>query len=153
MDIWADTQFAGTIRDLFRPHAWLRLDKDCRDYFIETKLGNNRGSMKDQLKALEDPSKLEQFGVAARSKLQLIEKYLSEKGPFLLGEKPSHADSALFGWYCSSQVHPDVDRLIWKHADLPHVDKWAEAMKKVTKWKSPYTKMTQEQIDELVKEL
>lgn len=85
--------------------------------------------------ALKDPREVERKAARGRASLMVLDNYLAttQAGPFIMGEKPTHADSIVYGWYCCSQVNaPVVNPKLWHHESLPRVSAWAEAMKKAT---------------------
>lgn len=71
---------------------------------------------------------------------------IGEPGPFLSGQEPTHADFVLFAWvirvykclksanpllcsfYPYSLTNPDLVKNVWRHADLPYINKWLDAL-------------------------
>jgi glutathione S-transferase len=159
LDQWTDTELIPIIRELFRPLFYLLLDAEGRAYYLAVKNGPPAAApalVSRQIRALDDPNAVAHLGAAGRAKLQIFENLLAKTdGPFVLGAKASHADSAVFGWYVSSQVNAEtVNRELWQHASLPNIARWAKAMEKATKFVSPFsTKLTAELKDEALKEL
>lgn len=66
---------------------------------------------------------------AARHRLNLIESYLtSSSNPYLMGEKASHADFALFAAYAWSRANTEMAEAVWRHPSLPSVVEWLDRM-------------------------
>jgi glutathione S-transferase len=148
------------VRDLFRPLFALYQDDETRTYFINVKNGNDpikaRKLIHDGIVSLDDPVKAEEIAVRVRAKLGLFESLLAEtasRGPFVRGDTASHADLALWGWYVSSQVNPNVNALLWHHESLPNVKLWAEATANATRFVSPFEYVSEERKQEVLEEL
>ena len=136
VSLWSDLELAPVMRDLFRPLFWTLNDAPSAEYFVRVKCGNDAEGLRDGVDKLRNPQRkgeVEAIAKVARGKLAVVEKLLAEQGPYIHGKEPGHGDSALFGWYLSSQAGaPAVNEVLWEHADVPHVKAWVARMKDKT---------------------
>jgi len=122
------------IRELFRPLFYKIQDEASADYFLRVRYGNEKELLETQIARFDDPEAVKKLGVRARDTLKLVENYLKARDTkFLLGDKPTHPDSILYGWYACSLVNRKFTLPeLWEHPDLPRVAAWAKDMKRVT---------------------
>jgi len=157
LDQWVDREFAPVAAKLFRSLFYLNMDEGNRAYFLAVKNGDpakSRSVVLNGIKAIRDPKQAKELAREALVKLTTFDRLLAKSGgPFVLGEHPSHCDSAIFGWYVTSQINPEINSLLWRNEAVPHVKAWSEAMEKAIKFKSPFTVDDKQKKEELVKEL
>lgn len=124
------------MKNLFRPLFYTMQDKASQEYFARVKCGGIDNVYRD-LDILGDQPQVDLIAAETRTVLQLLETYLQKSGgPFILGTKPSHADSAIWGWYASSQVNPGVvNPLIWENSGLPRIAAWVKAVNQLVGFK------------------
>lgn len=123
---------APILRGLFRPLFYVLQDEPSREYFLRTKYGGNVSELQNDLRNYKDPSYVEKIAADCRQALGKFEVKLAEtKGVFVLGDWPSHADSAVFGWYLSTRVSKAANS-VWKNDENPRVKRWVKAMEERT---------------------
>lgn len=133
IDAWVMQTIAGPLRQIFRPCFYVLQDPASQEYFIRTKYAGNKSELDADLSALRDPAQVKQLAANGRQALKPLEERLeSSGGPFIFGDRPSHADSAIYGWYVSTRVNGIGARLVFESDENPNVKRWVEAMKKVT---------------------
>ncbi|WOO83389.1 uncharacterized protein LOC62_05G006915 [Vanrija pseudolonga] len=133
---WVDEELVLEIRELFRPLFYTYQDAESAEYFLRVKYGNDSALLNGQIERLGSKAEVAKLGVRGRAKLRTLENYLADApagGPFFLGDKPTHADSIVFGWYLCSQVNaPVVNAELWENDELPRIKAWVGEMKKAT---------------------
>lgn len=124
---------APVLRSLFRPLFFVMQDRPSREYFMRTKYQGKTEELLSDLETVRDPARLTVLVQAARAALKGFEEKLgATDGAFVLGDRPSHADSAVFGWYLTTRVNGDAARQVWEHSENPRVKAWVKAMTRVT---------------------
>lgn len=126
-DPWVMSTLAAAMRPIFRPLFHVLQDKASQEYFLKTKYGSNAAELEADLDALRDPTRVKALAANARQALKGLEEQMGD-APFLGGERPSHADSAVFGWYLSTRVNGIGARLVWESDENPKVKRWVQAM-------------------------
>ncbi|TXT08811.1 hypothetical protein VHUM_02939 [Vanrija humicola] len=133
---WVDDELMFEIRELFRPLFYRYQDPQSAEYFLRVKYGGDAALLEGQIARLGSKEEVAKLGARGRAKLRTLENYLADApagGPFLLGAKPSHADSIVFGWYLCSQVNAAVvNAELWDNDELPRIRAWVKEMKKAT---------------------
>ncbi|BEI93462.1 uncharacterized protein CcaverHIS019_0510900 [Cutaneotrichosporon cavernicola] len=133
-DEWMQTRLAPAMRPLFRPGFWAMQDGASRNYFLSTKYMGDNVALEKDISNILDPVTASKISASVRKVLSEFENKLGEKeGVFVNGDKPSHADSAVFGWYLSGQVSPGPNYDAWVNSGNPRVRKWVAAMEEVTR--------------------
>ncbi|GMK59708.1 hypothetical protein CspeluHIS016_0803140 [Cutaneotrichosporon spelunceum] len=131
-DEWMQTHLAPAMRPLFRPGFFAMQDGASRNYFLASKYNFDEAALARDLANIAGPESAKIAG-NVRAVLREFEARLGEReGVFVNGDKPSHADSAVFGWYLSGQVCPEVNYDAWMSNENPKVRQWVRAMEKAT---------------------
>lgn len=110
--------------------VYLSLDPPSTEYFLFRKTNQTRERAEELVSLLSDPSYTSPHIAAARAKLSVVESLLAwnasqGKGPWLLGDEPSHADACLWGWYAFSRLNKDTEQ-VWGHESLPRLGQWVK---------------------------
>jgi glutathione S-transferase len=111
--------------------VYLSLDPLSTEYFLSPRKANQTRERAEELVSLlSDPSYTSPHIAAARAKLSVVESLLAwnasqGKGPWLLGDEPSHADACLWGWYAFSRLNKDTEQ-VWGHESLPRLGQWVK---------------------------
>jgi glutathione S-transferase len=138
LETWANTDLANELRPFIKLNAFINSDPDVQAWLIEQRQGGDDSKLKAEIERLNhDAEWVEQQAAAARTKLQTLETHLAAlasegKGPFVAGEKITHGDAVIFGWYASSQGRKEIGTKIWRHESLPRVGEWVDAVVKAT---------------------
>ncbi|KAL1405894.1 hypothetical protein Q8F55_007574 [Vanrija albida] len=133
---WVDDELSIEIRELFRPLFYRYQDAESAEYFLRVKYGGDEALLEGQIARLGKREEVAALGKRGRAKLRTLENYLADApagGPFLLGARPTHADSIVFGWVLCSQVNAAVvNAELWDNDELPRIRAWVAEMKKAT---------------------
>ncbi|KAL1409431.1 hypothetical protein Q8F55_003414 [Vanrija albida] len=137
LETWANNDLANEIRPFAGPNGFANSDPDVQVWLVANKQGGDDTAVKAAVARLDDPEFVEKQTAAARAKLQTLEKHLAAlkaegKGPFVAGDKITHGDATIFGWYASSQGRPAIGAKIWRSDELPLVGAWVDAVIKAT---------------------
>jgi len=109
--------------------VYAHIDEPSAEYFLRTRFSSDHASMDRMTSSLSDPTFVSAQCAAARTRLQVVESLLKDnKGGFLMGDEPTHADACLFGWYAFSRLNGDVVKGVWEHESLPMVGEWVERL-------------------------
>ena len=105
------------------------MDSTSQSAFMTGVWGDDTTKWKEATARLSDPEWLEERYEVVRTRLRLIESFLAASdGPFLLGEKVSHADFSVFGAYAWCRVNKEMAQAVWRHHSMPNLGKWLDAM-------------------------
>ncbi|KAK4687271.1 hypothetical protein P7C73_g2852, partial [Tremellales sp. Uapishka_1] len=130
LNYWVDNSLAVDLRPLIAPFVAKKISKQS----YEHKFAPIKDTIDTWTAQLSDKEITDKHYTATRAQLAVVEKTLQSKKDaglkqlFLAGEKPTHADAVVFGWYAFSRVNPDIEANVWRHASLPLVGEWLDAL-------------------------
>ncbi|WVQ77890.1 hypothetical protein IAR50_007595 [Cryptococcus sp. DSM 104548] len=135
LEQWARWTLAEPILCLVGPAMYYRLDPSSAVYYLRTKFGDDLPSLESLAQKASDPAYASSQWALVRSALKPIDKLLEAHGAkgkklFFDGEKPTHADAIVFGWYAYARLVDGWEEG-WESEDTGYVGKWLRNMTEI----------------------
>jgi glutathione S-transferase len=113
--------------------VYRNLNKASQDIWLKNRFSSDQSKLDAFLAFPNDPARVTEQIEKARTRLHTIEDLLayqqSQGSGWLAGDKPSHADALVFGFYVFQILNPQVKKELWEHESLPLVQAWVERVK------------------------
>ena len=115
------------------PQVYHNLNKASQEIWLKNRFSSDQSKLDAFLAFPNDPARVSEQIEKARTRLQTIEDLLAyqqtQGSGWLVGDKPSHADALVFGFYVFQALSPQVKKELWEHESLPLTRAWVDKVK------------------------
>lgn len=124
---------SSTLAARCSPQVYHNLNKASQEIWLKNRFSSDQSKLDAFLAFPNDPTRVSEQIERARTRLQTIEDLLAyqqtQGSGWLVGDKPSHADALVFGFYVFQALSPQVKKELWEHESLPLTRAWVDKVK------------------------